>query len=88
MSNFLGNLFLGKPLHWLLLAIIAGGLWYAGEEREHVIHFNAFILAVLAIGVLCVAVVLYGPGRGERLTRDAIVPDETEQRLDETGPAR
>jgi len=88
MRNFLASLFLGKPLHWLMLAIIAGGFWYVGEQRLHVIQFNAFILAVLAIGVLCVAVVLYGSKPGERLTRDAIVPDETEQRLDDSGQAR
>lgn len=84
MSNF----FLGKPLHWLMLVIVAAGLWYAGYLREHVIHFNAFILALLAVSAACVLLVLYGPGHGERITRDEIVPDETELRLDDAGPTR
>jgi hypothetical protein len=83
----MSNIFLGKPLHWLVLIIIAAGFWYAGELRMHNIHFNAFVMSVLAISAGCVMVVLYGPGRGERLTRDEIVPDEIELRLDDTGPA-
>jgi hypothetical protein len=74
------KIFLGKPLHWLVLVVITAGLWYAGELRLHVIHFNAFILSVLAISAGCVLLVLYGPDRGGRLTRDEIVPDETELR--------
>jgi hypothetical protein len=76
----MSRIFLGKPLHWLVLVVITGGLWYAGDERLHVIHFNAFILTVLAISAGCVSLVLYGPGRGGRLTRDEIVPDEIELR--------
>jgi hypothetical protein len=79
----MSNIFLGKPLHWLLLIIIAAGLWYTGDLRLHIIHFDAFILALLAISVACVLLVLYGPGHGERITRDEIIPDETEVRLDE-----
>ena len=83
----MNHIFLGKPLHWLVLVVISLGLWYAGDQREHVIHFNPFILSVLAIAVVCVLIVLYGPGRNERLTRDEIEPDETEIRLDDSGPA-
>ena len=79
----MSNIFLGKPLHWLLLIIIAAGLWYVGDLRLHIIHFDAFILALLAVAGACVAIVLYGPGHGERITRDDIVPDETELRLDD-----
>ena len=84
----MSNIFLGKPLHWLVLIVISGGLWYAGELRSHVIYFNSFILSVLAISVVSVLIVLYGPGHDQRITRDEIEPDETEIRLDDTGPAR
>ena len=82
----MSSLFLGKPLHWLLLVIITAGLWYAGELRLHITHFNAFILALLATSAGCVLFLLYGPGHGERVTRDEIMPDETELRW--TTPAR
>ncbi len=78
----MSNIFLGKPLHWALLTAITAGMWYVGVLRMHVIHFNLFLLALLAISALCVMVVLYGTRHGERITRDEIVPDETEARLD------
>lgn len=79
----MSNLFLGKPVHWLLLIVICGALWYAGDLRLHLIHFDAFIVALLAISAGCVLFVLYGTKPGERITRDDIVPDETELRLDD-----
>ena len=83
----MSNLFLGKPLHWLMLVIIAAGLWWAGDLRLHITHFDAFIVALLAISAVCVLIVLYGTKPGGRITRDEIVPDETELRLDGAGPA-
>jgi hypothetical protein len=77
------QIFLGKPLHWLVLVVICAGLWYAGSLRVHIVHFDAFIVALLAVSTACVLIVLYGPGRGTRMTRDEIVPDETELRLDD-----
>jgi hypothetical protein len=80
----MSEIFLGKPLHWIMLVVISAGLWWAGELRLHITHFDAFIVALLAVSTVCVLTVLYGPGRGERMTRDAIVPDETELRLDDS----
>jgi len=74
----MSELFLGKPLHWLLLVIVSLALWYAGVQRVHVVHFDAFIVALLAVSTVCVLIVLYGTKPGERITRDDVVPDETE----------
>ncbi len=82
----MSNLFLGKPLHWLMLIVISGGLWYAGGLRLHITHFDAFIVTLLAISAVCVLIVLYGTKPGERITRDKILPDETEERFGDTGP--
>jgi Mn2+/Fe2+ NRAMP family transporter len=75
------DLFLGKPLHWFLLVAVCAGLWVAGDERLHLIHFDAFIVALLAVTVVCVLIVLRGYRPGERITREDIVPDETEERF-------
>lgn len=77
MSNF----FLGKPLHWLLLVVAWAALWYAGDLRLHLIHFDGFIVALLAATAVCVFIVLKGTKPGERITRDEILPDETEERF-------
>jgi len=83
----MSNLFLGKSLHWLLLIVVCAGLWYAGDMRLHLIHFDAFIVALLAISALCVFIVLKGTKPGELITRDEILPDETEERFGDAGPA-
>jgi Mn2+/Fe2+ NRAMP family transporter len=74
----MSEIFLGKPLHWLLLIVVWAVLWYAGDMRLHLIHFDAFIVALLAVSAVCVLIVLRGYKPGERITRDEIVPDETE----------
>lgn len=77
----MSNIFLGKPLHWLMLIVIAAALWIAGDKRVHIVHFDAFILALLAVSAVCVLIVLYGTKPGDRITRDEILPDETEERF-------
>lgn len=77
------DFFLGKPLHWLLLVLVCAGLWAAGDKRLHLIHFDAFIVSLLAVTVVCVLVVLKGAKPGERLTRDDILPDEAEETFGE-----
>ncbi|MEJ2624494.1 MAG: hypothetical protein P8Z80_08130 [Pseudolabrys sp.] len=79
----MSQIFLGKPLHWLLLVLVCAGLWVAGDERLHLIHFDAFIVALLAVTAVCVLIVLRGYRPGECITRDAILPDETEERFGE-----
>ena len=77
----MSNIFLGKPLHWLILVVVAAGLWAAGDKRVHIVHFDAFVLALLAVSAVCVLIVLYGAKPGDRITRDEILPDETEERF-------
>ena len=77
----MNDFFLGKPLHWLLLVLVWAGLWVAGDMRLHLIHFDAFIVALLAVSAFCVLIVLKGAKPGERITRDDILPDETEERF-------
>ena len=79
----MNDFFLGKPLHWLMLVLVWAGLWYAGDMRLHLIHFDAFIVALLAVSAVCVLIVLKGAKPGERITRDAILPDEAEERFGE-----
>lgn len=77
------NIFLGKPIHWILLALVATGMWFIGTQRMHVIHFNSFVLIVIAVSAVCVLFVLFGYRQGEQLTRDEIVPDETEKNFED-----
>lgn len=69
--------FLGKPLHWaLMIGLVALG-WSAGLGRLHVIHFNLFVLALLALSVALLGIVLATTGPGDQVTRDPIrAPEE------------
>ena len=68
----LGAVFLGKPLHWLLLLIAFGLFWWAGEDRLHVIYFNSFVGAILVGSVALVLLILVSTRPGEQVTRDEI----------------
>lgn len=70
------EIFLGKVWHWALLAAIAALLWWAGDAKLHVIHFNAFILSILAGSVVVILLVVWTTRPGEQVTRDKLEDDE------------
>ena len=47
----MNRIFLGKPLHWLLLLAVVVLGWLAGRIRLHVTDFNLFVLLLLALSV-------------------------------------
>lgn len=72
------DIFLGRPWHWGLIALVVALLWWAGSAKAHVIHFNVFLVA-LSVGSLVVVLLLiklHTPG--EQVTRETLVLSETE----------
>ena len=69
------RIFLGKPLHWGLIALLVAIGWIIGQERLHVIWFNLFTAILLVISAVAVAVVLLTSRPDERITRDPLEPD-------------
>jgi hypothetical protein len=67
--------FLGRPLYWLLWAVIVGGLYLLGTLRLHTRDFNLFILIVLALAAASVLVVVWTYRKGERITREPFDED-------------
>jgi hypothetical protein len=65
----LGRIFLGKPIHWLSLALAAAGLWWMGLEKLHVRDFNMFTAGIAAIAIFLIVVVLVTFKPGDRVTR-------------------
>ena len=74
----LNDIFLGKPLHWLLWFIIAGVLWWMGSGSQHVRDFVPFSLKLLGLTVLCVGVVIVTYKPGDRVTREPFEEGENE----------
>ncbi len=64
------DVFLGKPLHWLIWAVILGLLYLLGALRLHTRDFNLFIVIVLALAAASVLVIVLTYKKGERITRD------------------
>jgi len=68
----MSGIFLGKWWHWGILAVSVAALWLAGQDRMHVIHFNAFILCLLAATAIVVAILIASTRPGEQVTRDRL----------------
>ena len=68
----MSRIFLGRWWHWGILIASVAALWLAGEKRMHVIHFNTFILSLLAVTAVVVAFLIARTRPGEQVTRDRL----------------
>ena len=66
----LGDVFLGKPVHWLLWAVIIAVLYWLGSESLHVRTFIPFLMILLVLAGASVLVVLATYRKGDRITRE------------------
>ncbi|MBY8977092.1 hypothetical protein KHP62_14840 [Rhodobacteraceae bacterium NNCM2] len=76
------QIFLGPPIHWLILIVVIGLGWFAGDERLHVTSFNLFLITLIMGTVLVLFMVLYSARPGERITREPI--EDTDQTESDT----
>ncbi|MEQ9560568.1 MAG: hypothetical protein RIG67_32720 [Rhodospirillales bacterium] len=72
----MSDLFIGRPIYWLLAAGIIAVLAFLGFRLEHVRAFVPFQFAVLGVAMIAVGavMVLYRPG--ERATREPLDFDD------------
>jgi hypothetical protein len=73
----LRELFIGKPLHWVLLVVMAGVLVWLGHLKLHVREFNQFSFAVLGMTAAALLFIVVTYRKGEPVTREPL-DDETE----------
>lgn len=69
------QLFLGKPLHWLVIAIDFAALWWMGETRLHTRDFKQFLLILAILAAASVIIILFTTRRGDQVTREPIDSD-------------
>lgn len=72
----MNHIFLGRPIHWALVALLALGGWGLGRIRLHVTDFNLFVIALILATVAILGVVLWTSGAGRAVTRDPIPEPE------------
>ena len=68
----MSRIFLGRWWHWGILVASVAALWLAGEKRMHVIHFNTFVLSLLAVTAIVIAILVARTRPGEQVTRDRL----------------
>lgn len=69
------RIFLGPPVHWLIVVVLAALGWLAGTDRMHVISFNLFIGLTIAVTVAILLFVLRTSPPGQQVTRDPVEDD-------------
>jgi hypothetical protein len=73
------EIFIGKPVHWLLWLAAIPALYLAGMERLHVRHFNLFLLLLGVLGLGAVLFVRWTARSGEAITRESIAEGTFQQ---------
>lgn len=76
------GLLVGKPLHWVMVAVAIGLLYWFGASQFHRVDYTGFLFALLGIAAACVAIVLVTYRRGDRITRQPLVEEEEASRDD------
>ena len=64
------DIFIGKPLHWLIWAVIAVAFYVLGGMKLHVQSFVPFVFVVLALAAAAVLLVILTYRKGDRITRE------------------
>lgn len=76
LSNPLGQIFLGKPFHWLLFVRLVAIALGVGIWKLHVTSFNIFITVVVVATLDVLITLLVTSAPGERVTREEIHDDD------------
>ncbi len=71
----IGDIFLGKAIHWALWAVIAVVFLATGSNSQHVRDFVPFALELLLLAVFCMAVIVFTYKPGDRVTREPFEED-------------
>lgn len=69
------GLFLGKPLHWLLIVAIVALLYWFGATQFHRMDYPGFLFSMLGLSAAAVAIVVATSRRGDRITREPLDDD-------------
>jgi len=73
------DLFIGKPIHWLIWVVIVVALFAMGKVYLQARDFNLFLAVIAALGAGAVLTVLLTTKRGEQVTRENFDDADWEQ---------
>ena len=78
----ISDIFIGRPLYWLLWLVIGGVLYWFGKCAHHVRDFVPFVLELFALVAVCVIVIVATYKPGDRIIRESLDDDEEERSSD------
>lgn len=72
----MNRIFLGPPLHWLIIVVLVALGWIGGKLRFHVTDFNPFVILMVVVSVIALVVVLLTTAPGQRVTREPLADND------------
>jgi hypothetical protein len=73
------ELFIGKPVHWLIWVVIVPALFAMSRVYLQVRHFNLFLTVVFLLGTGAVLTVLLTSRKEEQVTREPFADADWQQ---------
>ncbi len=69
------HIFLGKPVHWLVLGVVVAIMWWLGANLVQTRDYHMFLLVLFLLTVGAVAVIIATTRKGEQVTREPFEDD-------------
>lgn len=74
----MSHIFLGKPIHWLIFAVIMGVLAWLGAGLVQTRDYSFFLFILVALTAGSVAAIMLTTRKGEQVTREPFRDDSTD----------
>ncbi len=69
------SIFLGKAVHWLVLAVVIAVMWWLGANLVQTRDYHFFLAVLFLLTAGAVAVVIVTTRKGEQVTREPFEDD-------------
>jgi hypothetical protein len=71
----MSRIFLGKPVHWLIVAGIALVMYWMGTNKVHTRDFNFFLVTLFLSTMVAVIALWLTTAKGDQVTREPFEDD-------------
>ncbi len=69
------DFFLGKPVHWLVVAVVVAVMWWLGANLVQTRDYHMFLAVLFVLISGAVAVLILTTRKGEQVTREPFEDD-------------
>jgi hypothetical protein len=72
------EIFLGKAIHWLVVVVVIGILWWLGANLIQTRDFHLFLSVLFLLTAGAVAAIMLTTRKGDRVTREPFEDDSAD----------